>query len=457
MSLRSVARSTLVLVCLAAASALWPMPARAAEITRVASSFDKDNPFDLDLWVGFERTQRRAKIVRERHQEGHIADVLELRYASIHQSLPMRLAIGLFHDLELHVGASVVFNYDQAWWYPAEKNDDGTPVVSDANSTIHNNCLDPRGNVLSPDCVDSPGNGSKPIFESNGESHRSGFSDVSFGLSWAPLSDKRDDTKPKWVLTFDYTLPTGLLDPGSVMKPWTAATITQKGPIGDGAHRFSFSTAISKRLGAIDPYLKFMYTYGLATTNSISNCQMSDAKKAENLGYAENCNTGPWTTSETGLKPPHVGGFLFGAEFFPYDNPEKSQSVSIDIQLGALYISEGRGYNELSDALGKLLYNEEYLSLGGSIGVYGRAAKYVQLRVNASFYTDTPHFLTTEPVGKDRDGACRGDSSSRCVDLDNHSGEISPTFDFRYDMPGRRFRITEVTVFQIMATGVVNF
>lgn len=457
MSLRSVARWTLVLVCLAGA-ALSPAPARAAEITRVASSFDKDNPFDLDLWVGFERTQRRGKITRERHQDGHIADVLELRYTAIHQSLPMRLAIGLFHDLELHVAASYVFNVDQSWWYPSETLDDGvTPAVSDANSTVHNNCLDPRGNVLSPDCVNGPGNGSKPIFNSQGETHRAGFSDVTFGLSWAPLSDKRDDTKPKWVLTFDYTMPTGILDPGSVMKPWNATALTDKGPIGDGAHRFSFSTAISKRLGAIDPYLKFMYTYGLATSNSQTNCNIPDAKKADLLGYSENCGKDPWVFENTGLKPPHVGGFLFGAEFFPYDNPEKEQSVSIDIQLGAIYVSEGRGYNELSDAVGKLLYNEEYLSLGGSIGVYGRAAKYVQLRVNASLYTDTGHFLTTEPVGKDLDGACRGDASSRCVDLDNHSGEISPNFDFRYDMPGRRFRITEVTVFQVMATGVVNF
>jgi hypothetical protein len=313
------------------------------------------------------------------------------------------------------------------------------------------------GPGLPSECTNGPGRGSVPIFESQGESHRAGFADVSFGLAWAPLSDKRDDTKPKWVLSFDYTMPTGLLDKTSVVKPWNAANIGEKGPVGDGAHRFTFATAISKRLGAIDPYLKFMYTYGLPSGNSVDNCAMPDAQKAARLGYSENCGTGPWTKEETGLKPPHVGGFLFGAEFFPYDNPEHSQSVSIDIQLGALYVSEGRSANELSDAVGKLLYNEEYLTLGGSFGVYARAAKYVQLRLNASVYTDTEHFLTNEPVGKDLDGSCRGDASSRCVDLDNHSGEISPTFDFRYDMPGRRFRITEVTVFQVMATGVVNF
>ena len=457
MSLRFAARSTLVLAVGLAATALAPAPARAAEITRVASSFDKDNPFDLDLWVGFERTQRRGKITRERHQESHIADVLELRYTGITQSLPMRLALGLFHDLELRVGAEVIFNWDQSWRYPAERKEDGTLAVSDANSTVHNNCVSPRGgDPLAPTCVAGPGEGSKPIFESQGETHRAGFGDVSFGLAWAPLSDRRDDTKPKWLLSFDYTMPTGLLDKSAVIKPWTPATVSSKGPIGDGAHRFSFATAISKRLGAIDPYLKFMYTLGIPSANSVTNCSMPEAEKAERMGYFENCGTGPWTLSETGLKPPHVGGFVFGAEFFPYDYPARSQSVSIDIQLGALYVSEGRTYNELSNAIGKMLYNEEYLSLGGSFGVYARAAKYIQLRLNASFYTDTEHFLTTEPVGKDLDGACPTGSGA-CVDLSNSGGEINPNFDFRYDMPGRRFRITEVTVFQIMATGVVNF
>lgn len=450
MGLRSLARSTLVFLCLATLGV--PASARAAEMTRVASSFDKDNPFDLDLWVGFERTQRRAKITRERHQDGHVADVLELRYTGITQSLPMRIGIGLFHDLEVHAGAAVVFNKDQSWWYPAERKEDGSLAVSDANSTVYNNCLDNRGNALSQSCVSGPGSGSQPIFSSEGESHRAGFSDVYVGMSWAPLSDERDESKPKWVLQFDYTAPVA-----SVNKPWMPATIDARGAIGDGAHRFTFATAISKRLGAIDPYIRFQYTYAMASGNSANNCDMSEPTRSTKLGYVENCNTADWTKSDVGLKPPHVGGFHFGAEFFPYDNPQRHQSVSIDLQLGALYVSEGRTPNELSDALGKLLYNEEYLTLGGTFGVYARAAQYVQLRLNASLYTDTEHFLTTEPVGKDLDGACRGDASSRCVDLDNHAGEINPTFDFRYDMPGRRFRISEVAVFQIMATGVVNF
>ncbi|MBI5549368.1 MAG: hypothetical protein HY901_36240 [Deltaproteobacteria bacterium] len=456
MGSHSLARATLWLGCLMGATLWAPASSHAAELTRVASSFDKENPFDLDFSVGFERVQRRGKITRERHQDGHIADVLELRYTSITQSMPMRLAIGLFHDLEVHAGASYVFNVDQNWRYPAELKDDGTRAVTSANSTIQNNCVSPEGAVLSPNCLNGSSNGAQPIFavpdEGGVGSYRSGLSDVYVGLSWAALSDERDESKPKWVLSFDYTAPAA-----QVRKPWQTTSQADRGAIGDGAHRFTFATALSKRLGAIDPYVKFSYTLGVPSGNALSNCEIPTAQRGAALGYDENCGVGPWTQSEVGLKPPHVAGFTFGAEFFPYDNPARQQRVGIDLQLGALYITEGRTANELSDAVGKLLYNEEYLTLGGSFGVYARAAQYVQLRLNTSLYTDTEHFLTDEPVGKDLDGACRGDASSRCGDLDNQASEINPSFDFRYDMPGRRFRISEVTVFSIMAHAVVNF
>ncbi len=441
--------SRFVVCALAVCSLLVAAPTRAAEITRVASSFDQDNPFDLDFSIGFERTQRKGTIVREFHNGGQVKDVLEMRYTQIDQQMPMRLAIGLYHDLELHVGASMVFNRDAKWRLPSARDDDGNLKVTEANSTTRNNCVTTaRGDAVAPNCNGGmTGTGDYAIFGIPGESYRAGFSDVNVGLSWAPFSDERDESKPKWVLNFDYTAPAAAAN-----KPWIATDAGARGNVGDGAHRFSFATALSKRLGAIDPYVKIHYTFGLASGSSISNCD-----RPELLGYSENCNTGVWTKTETGLKPQHQGGFLFGAEFYPYDSPARSQRVSIDVQLGAIYNSEGRVVNELSDATRKLNYTEEYLTLGGSFGVYARAAKYVQLRLNASLYTDTEHLLTKEEIGRDVDGLCASKPGAGCIDLDNHNNELNPTFDFRYDMLGRRFRINEVAIFKVMATAQVNF
>ena len=428
----------LLAACLSLA---FPRATLGAEVTRVATAFEAKNPFDLNLDVGFLRTWRQGNIIRENHQPNAsgtnvIADVVELHYSEMTNQLPMRAAVGLYHDLELHVSTSVVFSDQKSWSYAS-----GT---TDATSTIFNNVIDKR---CTPGITCAPLSSAQPIFAVPGSSYRAGLGDFVLGVSWAPMNDQKDDTKPKWVVSFDYQIPTAAVD-----DPSQRTTASATGGVGDKVHRFNLSTALSKRLGAIEPYVKFSYSLPTQAPGFWNNCNTGGAP----LAYPENCGTGPWTPKETGIKPQHLAGVLFGAEFFPYDAPEKHQRVGIDIQLGGTWVSEGRTYNELSDALGKLLYTEEYLTLGGQVGVYARAADAVQLRLNASLYHDTEHFLTSEPFGKDLDGKCPG-TSGGCVNLDNSSNEISPSFDFRYDTPGRRFRISQVTVFSVMATGAITF
>ncbi|MFN7132163.1 MAG: hypothetical protein ACK4N5_08775 [Myxococcales bacterium] len=428
---------------------LAPAAASAAEVTRVASSFDEQDAFDLDFLAGFSRTQHRGKITRERHQEGRIADVIELRYTRIEQAMPLWLAIGLYQDLELHAGTRFVFNDDRSWGYPG-LDPQGRPVTNDANSTIFNNCITPRGQLVHPDCQGDRRVGAQPIFAVPGQAFRGGLDDVTVGLKYALFNEVRDDTKPTWTLGFDYTMPTA-----AVNDPSRPTSEANRGNIGTKVHRFQFTTALSKRLGAVDPYALFSYTLPTQAPNFFTNCQNPGL-----LGYAENCGVGPWTARETGIRAPHVANLLFGSEFYAYDDPDKHQRVGFDIRGHIRYTSEGRAYNELSDALGKLLYTEEYLTVGGTFGIYaGIGSEHVQMRLllNASLFHDTEHFLTNESVGKDLDGACKGDTSSRCVDLDNRANEINPNFDFRYDMPGRRFRISEVNTFNIMARAMISF
>src|SRR4051794_40215551 len=83
-----------------------PLAASAADITRIASSFDEDDPFDLFIDVGFERTQNREKITREQLDptDGSLTDVSELWHKAVDSRLNMRLAIGLYKDLEFSFG-----------------------------------------------------------------------------------------------------------------------------------------------------------------------------------------------------------------------------------------------------------------------------------------------------------------------------------------------------------------
>src|SRR4051794_630465 len=99
-----------------AAILLLAQPAVAAELTRTATGFE-DNasfPLGIDLQVSYERIQHRALINRENHQTSadgpDIFDVAELRFSEVKQVLPIRLAIGIWHDLELHASLPIVLS-----------------------------------------------------------------------------------------------------------------------------------------------------------------------------------------------------------------------------------------------------------------------------------------------------------------------------------------------------------
>ena len=61
--------------------------------------------------------------------------------------------------------------------------------------------------------------------------------------------------------------------------------------------------------------------------------------------------------------------------------------------------------------------------------------------------------MAPEPAGRTGVAGC----SNGRVDLDNRAKEINPNFDFRYDLPGRRFRLSDTRTWGISVTGLVNF
>src|SRR5207253_731987 len=90
-----------------------------------------------------------------------------------------------------------------------------------------------------------------------------------------------------------------------------------------------------------------------------SNCDHPDTVApggGATIGRPENCGTDAWKRIDTGLKPAHRGGIIFGSEFNAYDEPSKHQKVAIDLRGIATYVSEGRYYNEMSDLFRKYLY-----------------------------------------------------------------------------------------------------
>jgi hypothetical protein len=133
---------------------------------------------------------------------------------------------------------------------------------------------------------------------------------------------------------------------------------------------------------------------------------------------------------------PFMAGLTFGAELIPYDDVGTGQKIALDLRLVADYQSKSRWYNELTDATGKLLATEAYLTLGGRVGLVFRASEYVSVQASGSLSWVTPHFITGEDFG---------------------GRDANPSFDWRYDAPGRRFRVTDASVFDLQVGGVLQF
>lgn len=417
----------------AALSTLVSAPSRGAEITRIASSFEENHPFGMLLEVGYQRTQERARIVRETHQGGGVVDMPELNFVGIDQRLIVDARIGIWKDLELHYALPVVFSQNRTWRYAS-----GT---DNSNSTIYNNCLQANGNLLDPGCP-TTGVGSQSLFSPNSDSFRSGLGDMTFGLAYAIFNQAKDDTKPMWILGLDYTAPTA-----DRLDPTVATSSGSRGPIGDKMHKYKFYTSFSRRMGPAEPYFQIHYTLPVRGPGWYSNCDRPDPR---NMARPQNCADAAWGRGETGINGPHVAGMLVGTELKLAAAPNDRTYFAIDLRGIATFVSAGRYYNELSDLLGKLLYTQEYLQLGGALGINAQPAEAITFRGMVSLAYNTEHFLTNEAIGKDLD-------NDGTVDVTANPREINPTFDFRTDMVSRRFRAVETFVFRADVSIRFNF
>jgi hypothetical protein len=435
---------------IAFALAALAAPAAAAEITRVASSGEAKNAFDLDLSVRYERLQQGSTINRE-------GVIDELRYVRTRHAIVPRVAIGLYHDLEIHFEMPYVLADEHSWRF-GDVYGKASGGLPGSPSSIESNPYDPDGltSANGGSCTPGP----CPLFAVGAEGttvyHGGMVGDLKAGLAWGIFNDRKDDTKPSWVVGTDLTFPTAkLYDPAKerLAPDWTSPyTKANPGPFGEKVWKWDVYTALSKRMGIIDPYLKAHFTKMFKSNSTYSNCDevdRLDAADQVNSQAVANCKT--WG-DEAGAELPWIAGVTFGTEVVAYEDVVDGQKVAFDFRLFSDYTSPQRFYNELTDATGKIHKTGSYLTMGGLFGLYLQASEYVSLQATASLATRSAHYLTGESLG--RDGSTpRYDSTGITVD----PTEMNPNFDWRYDAPGRRFRISEVSLFELGVSGVLRF
>ncbi len=440
-------RSTSLHWALPLAAALVAVPSLAATVTDVADAADGDNVFDANLEVKIEVLRHTALITRENTQiaaddvrkDPRTVRVRELDFERFRVRVKPRLEVGLFHDLSLFLEWPIVL-----WDQTSTQFTQGTNA---SNSTISRDMQPGATPTLQgwPETCGSGVNGlqggcygypAQPYTNwrpdpQNGQfqSVRAGFDYPQLGLRWSPLNNERDPTKPTITLQGDYNLgflPLPVADPTA-----DEATAANPGAVAHGIHEFHFHIGMSKRFGLLDPYFLVDYWFPFAASNAYR-----------------------------GLFPRQRGGFTLGMEIVPFENVETQQKFAIQVSGMALYFSPGRDYSELSDALNELTYTDNFMRTALNLGLYFKPFRYGFLNVVGTAMYDTPHFITSEKLGEDKNQP--GEPGHGVVDLGvdgvaPEKIERNVYFNPAIDAPGRRFRVEESLQLQIMAHVGVTF
>ena len=94
------------------AASLGATTASAAEVTRVASSFDGDNKFDLHFGVGYDFNFKQAAILREWSDPNNPKSTMvrDLLYRQMRHVVTPTMEIGLYKDLAIYAALPVVIS-----------------------------------------------------------------------------------------------------------------------------------------------------------------------------------------------------------------------------------------------------------------------------------------------------------------------------------------------------------
>lgn len=445
-----------------------PRRADAADVTDVASAFDDDNPFDLRLRVRYDHTEKRAQIKREFEglspSQTSIAQLKDLLYAQKRDALTLRAEIGLFHDLMLSVELPIILDESATYSYDAEAGSACRyPPDSNPNCVNASNSSTVADGIVAATGYDArhggAGTSGGVLFRtvdrgaSGGGKGLDSLDTINLALTWAPVSQRRDDTKPTWILSFESQISIGNIMAFDRANPGANHAVSE------GVHRLFGRTAISHRWRYVDPYMSFWYMYPIARGDSLFK------------------DYGP---SQKTKNPMQQAGTNFGLELIPYERPRQGHKIFIDLRGRIEGHFAGRGYSEAWELFAgapvlacdaahadfnpacdsKQTTNpyqnapftgittiQNYATLGADLAVGVQIGQHFRLRSSFEYSHDQSHFITGEDIGVPTT------ASGRVM----NPPEFNPAYRAVIDQVGRRYLVDNVNVYNFYIFGQLQF
>jgi hypothetical protein len=474
-----------------------------SEVVQVVDAFDDDDLFDLHLSLGYQSTWKSAEILRESsltdpgfNDGGYSrANLNVAQYSERVSRLNTRADIGLYKDVALVIRMPIVLSDDRE--LKGLAGSEGNQAYALAGAP---------GEQLFSLPFKSP--------------TRSGIEYLAVGIDASPMNQARDSTKPTWLLgiegRFSVSEPMhacnanpAALNPNAgldVTKPQLSCAdpsdINRNGvsgeypaPIVDGRvleGRFNggrkagvsrgttavqLHTMISRRVKYIEPYGGFRALFEFQNSNS-------DYGNTDVKGALVN-------------HPPLRGTMIFGLNVIPYEIREQFQRLAFDFRFTGTYVSEGRDYSELFDALGSsdaatLRYPNFAEFQGGGTGsvvnpnsqkvyfkgitdvqqhgVYTLSAsvnwqvgEFVKFNVGGGYTVMQSHFITyDQSCNPDftgdltKAGPCKAKKTDGSGE-DEASGIPNPNYRKTINDPGHRFKVSGSNAFDAWINATVMF
>lgn len=459
--------------------------AQAAEVTRVATSFEDDNRFDIHVGFAYAFNYKSASILREWNSGAPGDDrtrlVKDLRYQQYRHTVTPSLEIGLWHDLAVYVALPVVVSDNRTYSFDQRADNcvygDDVSAPDQATCVNKNNSTSVRDNIIPRDGFDATqssdpwnqftGPGTEAIFKG---SRRYGLDQLWVGLKYAILNQDKRAHMPTWVIGAE-----GRFAVGRAMT--FSRDIMQNDPVGNHRvgrkiHELGLWTALSRRHRFLEPYFTAFWRQSIR------------AQGSEFKDWSQN-------GSQSLINPQSTAGMSFGTEVIPFERKAKHLKVSILLEGTAVLHYSGRGYSEiwelLADSPGMVGSNDpasagqcnrdaaiaaangpnahsatdeqgDYVTAGGAgvcsrsngitdlqdYGTFGfngalnlHLGRYARLMIGVTAQTDTRHYLTFA----NRGNAKGGNDDHR---VEPGTREVNPVRRDVVDNVGRRYVIDDV-------------
>ena len=461
--------------------AVAKLPWLPSDVTRVATAIEEDKPVEAFLSVNYEYMARRAAIKREwelNSTTNGYGTFKDLRYKQDRHTLRLRGEIGFLWDLSFHVEAPIVLSdqrslgFDQGLGgncvYPQDVVDpkESPSCVNELNSATLRDGIVPGtfGALNSAHGFDAQHGGQ--MFQGGDPTvfrgiRRAGLESLNLGVDWALLAQRKDDTKPTWVISAEFRLSLGT--PMRFDRTAYDATgkYTGSNSVTDGVHYVKLGTTVSKRWSFVEPYASYYWIYPMVVRDS--------------AGFKD------YGAGQKGWKPQQHAGTQFGFELVPYENRKAYQKIVIDVRGIIEAHFQGRGYSEIWEMLagspaldpqlqpsdangnplmkpnGKGLYPgitdiENYFTYGGQLGLTVRAGRFLKFRGFFGVQGAQKHIITFADAGKDLDNSGKVEQQGAQA-----AAEVNPIHRPLIDFVGRRYIVDETIIYSVMLQGEAVF